>query len=80
MEKFYYAQLDINNICIAVSELKGEVDEHNYRIPKEYDPITETEIELESVFVSRMIRIPNNSHNFIGLRYNEECKWEQVIT
>ncbi|WIF95111.1 hypothetical protein [Caminicella sporogenes] len=29
MDKYYYAQLDENNICIGVSELSGEVDAPN---------------------------------------------------
>ena len=72
----FYAQLNENDICIGVSELNGEVPEYNYATNENYDPITGT-TETEQRFVSRMIKIPVYSTNFIGLKYNEGT-WERV--
>lgn len=78
MEKYYYAQLNEINICSGVSELKSDVSEYNYKENPQYNPITEQWDETETIFVSRMIKIPVYSENYIGLKYNEEGKWEQV--
>lgn len=71
-----YAQLDQNNICVGVSELKAEVPEFNYETKVDINPITQ-ETTTTEVFISRMIQIPIYSINYIGLRYTEEGNWEQ---
>lgn len=79
MEKFFYAQLNIDNICTGVSELKGEVPEYNYQENKQFNPITGEWTFGEPIFISRMIRIPFCSENYLGLKYNDETqKWEQA--
>lgn len=76
---YIYAQLDISNICVGISQLKKDVPEYNYESNRQYNPITSELTEGESLFVSRMILVPVYSENYIGLRYNQG-QWEQVIT
>lgn len=75
---YIYAQLDINNICTGISKLSGQVEEYNYKTESNFDPITGIYTEDKVVFVSRMIKIPVASNNYIGLKYNEGT-WEKVI-
>ena len=74
----FYAQLDINNICVGIANLSGAVPEYNYIIPEEYDPITGKTTTGEKIFVSRMIQIPKYSETFLGLHYTDDGKWERV--
>ena len=74
----FYAQLDIDNICVGVSNLAGTVPEYNYVAAEEFDPVTGETTIGDSVFVSRMIEIPKYSEAYIGLRYTDDGKWERV--
>jgi hypothetical protein len=78
MDNFCYAQLNANNVCEAISQLKAEVPEYNYETKINFNPIT-GETTTEEVFLSRMIRIPVYSENYIGLQYTDEGKWQQAI-
>ena len=72
-----YAQLNSDNICVAVSKLKDYVDEYNYEDVEDFNPVT-GETLTENVFISRMIEIPKHSLNYLGLRYKEGGTWEEV--
>ena len=73
-----YAQLNQDNICIGISSLSGEVPEYNYSNSSIYDRITDTFIQGEPVFISRMIPIKVYSESYLGLHYAENGKWEAV--
>lgn len=70
----FYAQLDSNNKCIGISSLNGEVEEIQYRVHENYNPIT-GESDIEEIFICRMIQISHYSENYIGLIYNNGI-WE----
>ena len=74
---YFYAQLNSDNICVGVSNLAGEVPEYNYAKTDNYNPVT-GETTSESVFISRMIRIPVYTNNYNGLQYNEDGTWSNV--
>ena len=76
MEQYFYAQLNEDNVCICVSALSGEVPELNYIDEPNFDPIS-GQTTITTIFVSRMIPIPIQSMNFIGLRYNNGT-WEAL--
>lgn len=69
-----YAQLDQNDICVGISDLMGEVQEINTQDVSNFDPITGT-TTTTTVFVSRMIKIPVYSQNYVGLKYNSDGTW-----
>ena len=74
----FYAQLDVNNICVGVADLAGAVPEYNYTTAEDFDPVTGATVIGDPVFTSRMIEIPKYTDAHIGLRYIEDGKWERV--
>lgn len=79
MNDFNYCQLDINNICICVSQLNGVVPEYNYNTEKNFNPLTGQFENGQEVFISRMIRVEVYSPTYIGLKYNDITQsWEEV--
>lgn len=67
-----YAQINIDRICVGVSQLNAEVSEEVYS--EEFDPIKG---ETTRVLNGYMIKIPVYSTNYIGLEYTEDGKWQQ---
>ena len=64
-----YAQLDLDHICIGVSQLSGSVGGEVYT--ETFDPITgETTKELSGY----MVEIPVYTSAYIGLKY-EDGEW-----
>lgn len=78
MGNINYAQLNQNNICTGISSLSGEVPEYNYSNPEIYDPITDSFIQGESKFISRMVPIKVYSESYIGLHYTDNGEWEKI--
>ncbi|NCD00427.1 MAG: hypothetical protein EOL95_12110 [Bacteroidia bacterium] len=66
-----YAQINIDRICVGVSQLNAEVPEEVYS--EEFDPITG---ETTRVLSGYMIKIPVYSTNYIGLEYTENQEWK----
>lgn len=79
MEEFIYIQLNQDNICVSIANLKSDVPEMNYNTEVDFDPIIGQSTEKQ-VFVSRMIKVPVYSSNYLGLHYIEDGKWEEAKT
>ena len=74
----FYAQLNELNICVGISQLNREIPEYNYSETTKFNPITNENVEGESIFQSRMIQIQVFSDSYIGLHYNEDGSWNEV--
>lgn len=79
-ENINYCQLDINNICVGVSSLSGEVAEYNYNDEPIFNPITGLfETPTTPTFKSRMIKVNVYSTAYLGLHWNDTTNsWEKV--
>ena len=75
-----FAQLDIDNICIGIitiNSLEINISEYNYTTDTKFDPISGKRVAVEPEFISRMIEIPVNSEDFIGLKY-DDGNWKEI--